>query len=150
MNTSSQFQQQFRRGFTLVETMVAVAMIGIVVISFYVSISSTFALIDVARQNLRATQLLVERTETLRLLNWSQVTEGFLTQNELEELYDPKKPSSLKFKVKCTLEEFPGTENYKDTLRLITVTATWTSGGVPRSRTMQTLVAQTGVQQYVY
>ena len=42
------------------------------------------------------------------------------------------------------------TESYKTNLKLITVTVNWTSGNVPRSRQMTSLVSKYGLQTYIY
>jgi hypothetical protein len=33
---------------------------------------------------------------------------------------------------------------------MVTVTLTWTNAGLPRTRELQTLVTQNGIQNYVY
>ena len=39
-------------------------------------------------------------------------------------------------------------ESYSDTLRQVTVSVGWISGGVPRIRSMTTLVSQYGIQNF--
>ena len=60
--------------FTLVELIVAMAVIAVVVIALYGSISSAFTSIRLARENLRATQIMVEKMEAIRLYDWDQIT----------------------------------------------------------------------------
>src|SRR5437870_2411713 len=64
-------------GHTLVEVMVSLAVLGFMVISLYAGFSSGFAVVRVARENLRATQILAERMEVIRLIKWDDVVPGF-------------------------------------------------------------------------
>jgi prepilin-type N-terminal cleavage/methylation domain-containing protein len=63
-----------RAAFTLVELVVAMAVIGVVVVSLYGGITSGISSVRMARENLRATQILVEKTEAIRLYRWDQIT----------------------------------------------------------------------------
>src|SRR5260370_16488061 len=63
-------------GHTLVEVMVALSVLGFMVVSLYAGFSSGFAVLRVARENLRATQSLQERMEVLRLIKWATVPPG--------------------------------------------------------------------------
>src|SRR5467141_1260094 len=67
-----------QRGHSLVEVMVALSVLGFMVVSLYAGFSSGFAVLRVARENLRATQILQERMEVLRLIKWDDVAPGFI------------------------------------------------------------------------
>jgi len=54
--------------FTLVEVMVAVWLGAIMFVGLYLGFSQGFAVIQLTRENLRATQILQEKAETIRLL----------------------------------------------------------------------------------
>ena len=61
------------------EVLVAVAIIGTVFVSLYLGMTQGFAIVQVARENLRATQILQEKTEIIRLYTWDQInTAGFI------------------------------------------------------------------------
>ena len=49
----------------MVEVLVAVSLVGIMFVSLYSGISSGFAVVQLARENLRATQILQEKMETI-------------------------------------------------------------------------------------
>src|SRR5438309_11552711 len=67
------------RAFTLMEVLVAVAIISIEFVSLYLGMTQGFAIVQVARENLRATQILQEKMETIRLYTWDQITNnGFI------------------------------------------------------------------------
>src|SRR5207249_11488656 len=63
-----------RRAFSLAEVMFATVIIAVVFVSLYVAISQGFGVVQVARENLRATQIMQEQVEILRILNWDQIT----------------------------------------------------------------------------
>src|SRR5216117_2837899 len=59
--------------FTLVEVMVGVGVMGIMMVSLYAGFAFGFSQIRLARENVRATQVLEERMEVIRLVNWNDV-----------------------------------------------------------------------------
>src|SRR5947207_15182663 len=63
-----------RQAFTLMEVMLAVVIVGVVFVSLYAAISQGFAVVQTARENLRATQIMQEQVEILRVLDWDQIT----------------------------------------------------------------------------
>ena len=60
-------------GFNLIEVMVAVWIIGLMIVSLYGGFSYAFSAIRLSRENTRAAQILAERMEVVRLLNWDEV-----------------------------------------------------------------------------
>ena len=58
--------------YSLVEVIVAVLVLALMLISLYGGFSSGFAVVKLARENLRATQIMMQKMETIRLLKWSQ------------------------------------------------------------------------------
>jgi len=62
------------RAFTLMEVMLAVVIVGVEFVSLYVAISQGFAVVQSARENLRATQIMQEQVEIIRVLDWDKVT----------------------------------------------------------------------------
>src|SRR4051812_3617845 len=71
-----------RRGqaaFTLVEILVAGSVLAVMAVALYGGISYCFASITLARQNLRATQICLEKMEIVRMYSWEQVnSNGFV------------------------------------------------------------------------
>src|SRR5215467_5935786 len=61
------------RGYTLVEVMVAVGILGIMVVSLYAGFSSGFAILRTSRERTRATQVLLQKVEAIRMCSWSQL-----------------------------------------------------------------------------
>src|SRR5436190_17437671 len=60
--------------FTLVEVMVGMIVIGVSVFALYGAICSSYDTTCLARENLRATEILTEKTEAIRLYDWDQIT----------------------------------------------------------------------------
>ena len=65
----------FRRndGFTLVEVVVAALVIGLVIISSIATLTYGYKLLETARFNTLASQVIQSEIETLRLKNWTQI-----------------------------------------------------------------------------
>jgi type II secretory pathway pseudopilin PulG len=142
--------------FSIVEALVGVTLMGILFVSLYTGLSSGFGIVQSGRENQRATQILLEKMETIRLYSWEQInTDGFIPTNftepfavqtnETEEATD-----TFYYYGTLTVENAPISESYSNEMRLITVSLNWTNGAVPRHREMQTFVARHGLQNYIY
>ena len=138
--------------FTLVEVLVAVAIIGVSVIALYIGIMTGYQTIQVARENLRATQIIVERLETIRLYTLDQLTDPSFLPEKFTNWYNFHDESGFQYVGTITVDEWDNSRspNYLDDLRFVTIELTWTNSGKFRSRTMHTLVARDGLQDYVY
>ena len=150
-------QRRFRRqaGLTLVEVMVAVAVMAIMVVSLYAGFTFAFSQIRSAQENVRATQILEERMEIVRLLNWDQVVNlpGYIPATFTAPFYadnPTNNTGSLTYTGVVTVAAAPVTETYSNDLRMITIELTWPSGNLVRRRQMTTLTSQYGVQKYIY
>ena len=125
-------------------------------VSLYAGITYGISLTQVTRENLRATQLVLEKFETIRLYTWDQIngTNGFVIPSTFTNSYSVDtttgKGSGVIYSGTMTIANAPGGASYASDLKLVTVTLNWTSASVPRTRTMETLIARQGLQQYVY
>ena len=141
--------------YTLAEVMVSMAILGFMVVSLYAGFSSGFAVVRIARENLRATQILAERMEVIRLIRWSDVTPGFIPTTFQAPFYasDPtnRAQGDFIYSGTVTIAGAPFTdETYATNMHLITINLSWNSGGLTRNRQMNTLVSQYGIQNYIY
>jgi type II secretory pathway pseudopilin PulG len=158
-----------RKAFNLVEALVAMAVCGIMFLALYGGISSSFFNVRMARENLRATQILVEKMEVIRLCTWDQInSNGFILTNFTAPLYLSAKPTTNAaafFHGNITVKPvqalgpnptpgaIPGSElgaAYRNDLRIVTVSVGWRTGGVPRTRRLSTYVSRYGIQNYVF
>lgn len=81
-------------GVTLIEALVSMGVFGISFFSLYAGMSMGFSVIGNARENLRATQIMVEKMETIRLYSWDQInTPGFIPET-FSESYFPAPPAN--------------------------------------------------------
>lgn len=140
-------------GLTLVEVVFALAIIGLIVLAVYGAITSGVTSLRMARENLRATQILVEKTEILRLYTWDQLNTNFFPASFIVP-YDAKTGSTnsgVLYYGSITLVNNPNTgTSYSNDLRLVTIRLDWTTGRLKRSREVSTYVCRSGIQNYIY
>ena len=140
--------------FTFVEVTVSMAIVGVVVLAIYSGISAGVGSIRMARENLRATQILLEKTESIRLYTWDQInTTGFLPKNFIVP-YDATltntNGASVLYYGTITITPFPNSVSYGPDLKRVRVELTWKTGSVPRTREILTYVSKSGIQNYMY
>src|SRR5436190_21656473 len=80
------------QGTSLVDVIMAVAIIGIMCAGLVGSLTYGFYTMGLARENQRATQVLLETVETIRLYNWDQVNSNGFIPNTFTGVYDPQAP----------------------------------------------------------
>jgi type II secretory pathway pseudopilin PulG len=156
-NSTLRWRRGAALGFNLIEVMVSVWVIGLMIVSLYGGFSYAFSEIRLSRENLRATQILAERMEVVRLLNWDQVANlPNYIPTSFTAPFDPAGSATsgpeagLVYSGTVTVGNTAITETYSNDLRIIRIQVTWTSGNVLRWRQMTTFVSQYGLQRYVY
>ena len=141
-------------GFTIAEIMVGVAVVSVVFVGLYLGISQGFGTIQLARENLRATQILQESMETIRLYTWDQINSpGFIPETFTAPFYaiNTNDTGGLVYSGQVTVTNAQlGGLSYEGDLREVVVDLSWQSGNVLRQRQMRTLVSRYGLQQYIY
>lgn len=146
-------KKQFGLGFSLIEVMVGMMIAGIVITSLYASFSSGFAITESARENLRATQIMVEKMETVRLYTWDQInTPGFIPTSFTNYYAEGSGTTNRGFKYfgRTSISNAPLGTSYSNDMKLVTIDLTWANGSQPRTRQMTSLVARYGLQAYIY
>src|SRR5947207_13330458 len=94
LSQSSQLRRKLA-AFSLIEATVGMAVISTVVGAMLSGITSGTFTMRMARENLRATQIMLEKVETIRLYSWDQVnTAGFIPTN-FTDTYDPHEAPSV-------------------------------------------------------
>lgn len=143
-----------RNAFTLIEVVIGMLICGIVFISLYAGLSQGFKITQISRENLRATQVMVERLESIRLNTFDQIeSPGFVPLHAIDEPYywvSSNNYGGFNYSVKVGITNAPISASYADDLKLVTVDVSWTSGGIFRTRQMSTLIAENGLQAYIY
>jgi prepilin-type N-terminal cleavage/methylation domain-containing protein len=144
----------FQHGHTLAEVMIAMAVLGFMIVSLYAAFSSGFAVLRVARENLRATQILEERMEVLRLIRFDDALPGFIPTNFTAAFYINNTNSMIAggfdYTGRVSILKSPVTESYAADLRMVRIDLTWKSGNVVRTREMTTFISKYGLQNYIY
>ena len=113
-----------------------------------------FLAMQLARENQRATQIILEKVETIRLYSWDQVNSNGFIPTSFTDVYDPQAPTGscgVTYQGSVLITSFPGSVSYSANMRQFTVSLQWTnSRNLARSRTLTTWVAKDGLQNYVY
>lgn len=142
--------------FTLLEIIVAVGILTTIGVAFYGGLASGGFLVQTTREDLRATQILMQKTEAIRLCTW-----GELLNINFQEPYDPlgatngsggvRYYGTVKFGPATAV---PNSADYFGRMRLVTVDLSWTNylgaKTVAHHRQMQTQVARYGMQNYIW
>jgi type II secretory pathway pseudopilin PulG len=144
-----------RAAFTLAEVMMGVAVMAVMFVSLYLGFTQGFAVIQLARENLRATQVLQEKMETVRLYTWEQInTPGFIPATFTAPFYATGSGTNQGIIYNGTVSignPNPAmAESYAADMKQVDVQLSWTSGNVLRTRKMRTLVSRYGLHNYIY
>jgi type II secretory pathway pseudopilin PulG len=138
---------------TFVEVVVAIAVVAIAGGGVLSALGYGFNAISTVRENQRATQILVEKTETIRLYNWDQVNSNGFIPSTFTAVYDPKASSGqqgVTYNGTVSISSFSSGTSYQTNMRVLTVGLTWPSGERTLSRSLLTTIARDGVQNYVW
>jgi prepilin-type N-terminal cleavage/methylation domain-containing protein len=151
MNLLSRQKRSGVSAMTLVEVLIGMAIFGVLFISLYGGISSGLAIIRSARENLRATQVMLEKMETIRLYNWDQVTQnGYVPVTFSAPYWPADGTNGLQYHGTMTITNVPFNESYSADMRQVVVNVNWRSGTIVHRREMRTMVSRHGLQNYIY
>ena len=147
-----------RQAFTLIEVMMAVVIISVVFASIFSGMSMGLAVTQLSRENLRATQIMLDKMEGVRLYNWTQVNDSsFLISGFTNAFFETNniglstaQGNGVNYVGTVAVAPCPFSTSYSTNMRQVTVTVNWTSGNIPRTRTMSTYVSMMGLQNYVF
>src|SRR6266496_3132529 len=134
--------------FALLEVIMAIAAVAVAVIAAYAGITSGFSLLRMARENLRATQIMVEKMETVRLYNWDEIcSNGFVPTNfQAPYFVQGSVTSAPIYYGTISIADSSPSIPYNADLKKITVNINWTSSKLPRQRQITTFVSRYGLQ----
>jgi hypothetical protein len=148
-----------RGAYTLVEVMVTVFIVMVVAISLFAGFTAGFAVVKVTREDLRATQILVQWMETARLYTWTQINSNAYVPQVFTDVYDPLgvavNAGGTLYVAHTSLQTPTNLPiGYNSNMLTFTVTLCWTNymgnRSMPQSRQMQTYIARYGLQNYVF
>jgi type II secretory pathway pseudopilin PulG len=147
-------------GFSLVEAIVGILVIGILIVALYGMQAAVVQKVQLNRESLRATQIMVKKIDQIRLLNWDQINDGITVPATFSESFDPEdnmpgnqgkpqKPPNYRGTLQFT--DGPSECPYGSDMKTLTVTLDWTSNtGHARQCSVTTYISKNGIQNYIY
>lgn len=145
-----------RNAGSLIEVLIATVILSILGAGIVGSMNYGMVMMRLARENARATQVLLEKSEALRLYTWDQIvnSNGFLPST-FTAAYDPQGGTNgqgCTYYGTITTSNLPpgAATSYSANMRQITIGLQWTNFNISHSRSITTYIAQNGLQNYVY
>jgi hypothetical protein len=145
---------------SLPEAIIAALLVGTMLISLYAGFSTGFSLVRSSQEELRATQIILERMEGIRLCTWTQLqdTNRYLRPT-FTEYFNPSgqtnQSTGLIYTGQVTTNRptaIPASVFYRTNMLQVTVKVYWTNRfagqEILRSKQMQTYVSRYGMQNY--
>ncbi len=149
-------KQDSYRGYSMVEVMVAVFVLAIVMTALFSGIAQGYSVLNTTRENLRATQILTQKAEAVRLCTWTELTS--LPANFID-YYTDGSDGRENIAYYGTISVGPATAipdsvSYYDKIVAVTITVQWTNNlganQIPHERQIQTESAYNGMVNYIY
>ena len=135
--------------FTLVEALIGVAVMGTVFVSLYAGMATGFQSIRTSQENLRATQIMTEKFEAMRLFNWDQLNAPGFVPSTFTARYAPGSSApGISYTGTIRIEPVLG-QPYRTDLKAVTITLSWRTGSRLQTRTLTSYVARYGLQTYL-
>lgn len=141
--------------FTLPEALTGLVIVAIMFTSLYSGISFGFASVRLARENLRATQILTEKLEVVRLCTWEQINSNGFLPARFTAPYEPggaTNGAGLHYSGRIVVRGPPVgliPDQYSNDVRVIDVSVSWDSGAGDHNRDAHTFVSHYGLQNYI-
>lgn len=145
-----QLRSHSHNAFTLVELLFSFMLFGVSFAAMCLAIAFSISVTRTSRESARASQIMIEKMEYMRLYTWQQLTNGTSVPQTFTEYLEPSATNrGTAFSGRVSIAPVPFNNNCSTNLRLVTISVNWNSK-MPQSRQMQTFVARSGLQQYVY
>lgn len=136
------------RGFSLLEVLIGIVVLAVVIVTLYTAFAQGTFMTHVAREDLRASQILLEKSEVIRLCGWNQVCTNLPAT--FTAPYDPRMPNyGLVYNGSISIMDAPMAAGYGNNLKEARIRLTWKTGKVPHERELRTYIARYGLQTYV-
>lgn len=143
---------------TLLEAVMATCVIAVMGTAIIGSINYGLSVMRLARENQRATQVMLEVMEVIRLYDWDQVTSWSTTPPSLPPTaYDPSGAQGQQGvlyygTLSLSSPVFTATTpSYSTNMRQLTLNLQWTnSAGISHQRSFSTYISRDGLQNYLF
>ena len=141
--------------FSLVEAVIGMGVMGTVVGALMSGFTTGFFTMRMARENLRATQIMLEKMETIRLYSWQHVTNMSpkpCIPRTFTNYYDPQTLNNrgIEYVGEMIITDAPISSTYSNTMKLVTVRIKWKTGNLDRQREFSSYISKYGLQDYIY
>lgn len=170
-----QVRRRQHEGFALMESVVAAAVVGVVFAALLSGLAMSVTHVQFGREEIRATQIMVEKLDTIRMYRWDRINAAYIPAT-FTETYNPSStqstypngtgtspsmayaevvqgPSSgtanLTYAGAIQVMDPGLAENYAGNVKQIVISLQWQSGGRTVRRQMTTFVTKYGLQLYV-
>ena len=142
-----------QRAYTLPEVMMGVLIMSIVFVTLYAGFTQGFGVVQASRENLRATQILQQYSELVRLYTWDQLTNGTTIPHPYTKTWTfyplgGTGHQGVTYTANMSIDSSAMAEDYAADTKKVTFTLSWTSGNIPHQRQMTTLVSKYGLHKY--
>ena len=149
------YQRSNETATTLTEVVAAVAILAICAAGLMGALANGFFTMQMTRENQRATQILMEEVELIRLYSWDQINRPGVVPTNFTAVYDPQSAngSGVTYTGAVSIVTVPSSimsASYRTNMRQVTLSLTWATKKVPRTRSVTTFVSRDGFQNYVY
>jgi prepilin-type N-terminal cleavage/methylation domain-containing protein len=165
-------------GYTLPETLVAMALVALMITALYSGLTMTTVSVKVSQEDLRATQIMLEKMEVIRSYTWAQLfpnVDPDESDDDEGETFDEDDPDSpideipftiptsftarfdptstnqggLEYKGTITIVPADVSEAYSNSLAQVTIEVEWPSNSGTRKRQMRSFFAEHGMQNNI-
>jgi type II secretory pathway pseudopilin PulG len=143
--------------FSLIEAMVGMAVLGVMVAGLFGGMSWGTTSLRISREDLRASQILLEKMEVIRLLTWDQITASNVLPANFTSSYSTAGTSNATavgpiYSGTITMAPPKGSTmgaSYTNDMRVVSVKVAWTNMGQAHFRKVNTYVSRYGIQNYL-
>ena len=166
-------RRRAQSAFSMIEVIVGMGLVAMTVGALFTGLTFGVQRTNDTREDLRATQIMLEKMEQVRLYRWEQIAYLFDPDDYDDLEFDPDDPhlpedeltpfivpatftaslksestiaSDLVYQGTLIVTNAPISSAYSNQNVMIKVGVTWESGGKTKSREMQTLFAKNGIQ----
>ena len=165
MKIKQSIVSRVRRGlaaFSIMEVTVGLGIVGTATAALFSAFGAGFLTIRMARENLRATQIMLEKVETIRLYSWTQVTNAGFIPTTFTNKYDPVSQTGagglLYYGNMIITNVNPAqmggmggvAPRYTNDMRMVIVRLNWKTGNINRNREFRSYISRCGLQDYVF
>lgn len=140
----------------MAETIVAVAVFAIMFASFFGGLSLSLSAVQSARETVRATQIMSEQMDTIRLKTWDDVlklnnTSFYPAFNPISSNVVNAGSAGLTYTAQVFVANAPITsgESYATNVKQVTIQLTWKSRKLLHKTEMTTFFSRYGMQNYI-